>query len=90
LVENHLILLSDFLCPVCNVTYPLGVPALHSFKDFFDVETRLIVQKNFIFANKAKLPIYYVKVGKYQWLVPCISGYGQRYFNFNDLELENL
>jgi len=49
LVENHLILLNDFLCPACNVTCALGVPALQNFRDFFDVETRLLVQKNFYF-----------------------------------------
>jgi len=49
LVENHLILLNDFLCPTCNVTYALGVLALQSFRDFFNVKTRLLVQKNFYF-----------------------------------------
>jgi len=49
LVENHLILLNDFLCPACNVTCSLGVPALQGFRAFIDVETCLVVQKNFDF-----------------------------------------
>jgi len=49
LVENHLILLNDFLCPECNVTCTLGVLALKSYRDVLMLETRLLVQKNFDF-----------------------------------------
>jgi len=50
-----------------------GILALQSLRDFFDFETHLLVQKTFIFANKAKLPFQYVKAGKYQGLTCLVD-----------------
>jgi len=70
LVENYqfyriksLILLNDFLCPACNVTCVLGSPRFKVLETFMMLKHVFLSRKTLIFANKAKLPIHYVKVG---------------------------
>jgi len=63
----------SFSLPCMQHDLRFGGPCASKFQKLFDVETRLLVQKNFIFSNTAKLQIDYVKVRKYQGLLRIVD-----------------